>query len=455
MRLAIIPIDQVIVGERFRKDLGDVEKFAQSIRDKGLINPLTVSSTTDSSGQEVFNLLAGGRRFAAAQLAGLERIPVRIYDRALSDMEMRSIELEENIQRKDMEWIEVVNLQREIHNLRQEIHGTKTSTSADAVGWSMRDTAKLLGKSVAGVSQDVKLANAVEQMPNVEWNECRSKSDAMKLLNRIEEAAIKKELVRRAKLQTETVTKTNGIDAARQRLVRTYVVGDFFEKVKKLSDNTFNIVEIDPPYGIDLGHNKRKTGPSLYEYSDEGYNEIDAEQYPVFINNLLAECYRVMADHSWLLLWTAMHWYPQMLVTLRQNGFEVGDLPALWVKPAGQTNQPNKYLASCYEPLLYARKGQPNLAKPGSLNTFHYSGVAAIKKNHPTERPLPLMHDILSTFAFTNSKLLVPFAGSGNTLITASQLGLHAVGYDLSEQFYNSFAVRVFEMGPDELCLKI
>jgi len=455
MRVAIVKTDQVIMGERFRKELGDVESLANSIRDKGLISPLAVSPTTDSQGQEVYDLLAGGRRLTAAGLAGIEEIPVRIYDEPLTELELRSIELEENIQRKDLEWIEVVNLQREIHNLRQSIHGQKISTSVDATGWSMRDTAKLLGKSVAGVSQDVKLANAVEQMPDMEWNECRSKSDAMKLLNRIEEQAIKKELVRRAKLQTETMTKTNGLDAARQRLVRTYVVGDFFEKVKKLGDNTFNLVEIDPPYAIDLGHNKRKNGPALYEYSSEGYNEVNSNDYQQFIRQLLAECYRVMTDHSWLLLWTAMRWYPTMLAELQTAGFSVGDLPALWVKPSGQTNQPNKYLASCYEPFLYARKGQPNLARPGSLNTFHFPGVSPMNKTHPTERPLPLMHEVLSAFAFPNSKVMVPFAGSGNTLLAASRLGMHVVGYDLSEQFYNNFAVRVYNMSADELCLKI
>ena len=107
-------------------------------------------------------LLAGGRRFDAARLAEIEEIPVRIYTKVLDDLEMRSIELEENIQRKDLDFIEDCNLKREIHRLHIAIHGAKVSTSPDASGWSMRDTANLIGRDHKTVSMDIKLADAVE-----------------------------------------------------------------------------------------------------------------------------------------------------------------------------------------------------------------------------------------------------------------------------------------------------
>ena len=447
MKVAILSIDSITVGKRFREDYGDVEKLAESIRTKGLITPLAVSHRTDDSGKEVFDLLAGGRRYEACRLAGLTELPVRVYDRALTELELRSIELEENIQRKDLEWIEQVNLQREIHKLQTEIHGQKLSTAPDATGWSMRDTAKLLGKSIGGISMDVKLADAVEQMPDLEWDQCKNKHDAMKLLARAEETMIRAELAKRATalgaLKTENGS-ANSLDARRKKLIDSYFVMDFLEGSKKLGDGLFNLVEIDPPYGIDLGKMKKKDGISRYAYSTEGYNEADAKNYPEFIHEVLTSCYRVMAENSWLLLWFAPEpWFEIIHNALVDCGFQTSRLCGLWVKSTSQTMNPNHRLANAYEMFFYAWKGRPTLAQPGASNVFAHSQVPAQQKSHPTERPLGLMEELLTTFAYPSSRVLVPFAGSGVTLLAASRLGMVPVGYDLSQQYKDSFTLKV------------
>ena len=65
-----LPINEITVGERHRRDLGDIAGLAASIRDIGLLNPITV----DENGR----LLAGARRLAACKLLGLEKVEVRI-----------------------------------------------------------------------------------------------------------------------------------------------------------------------------------------------------------------------------------------------------------------------------------------------------------------------------------------------------------------------------------------
>ena len=55
---AVLPIDQIIVGDRTRRDLGDIAGLATSIAEIGLLNPITV----DENGR----LLAGGARRLAA-----------------------------------------------------------------------------------------------------------------------------------------------------------------------------------------------------------------------------------------------------------------------------------------------------------------------------------------------------------------------------------------------------
>ena len=63
-------IDEIIIGERHRRDLGDIAGLARSIAEIGLINRITV----DENGR----LLAGARRLAAHKLLGLEEIEVKI-----------------------------------------------------------------------------------------------------------------------------------------------------------------------------------------------------------------------------------------------------------------------------------------------------------------------------------------------------------------------------------------
>ena len=53
------PITNIKVGTRFREELGDIESLAQSLESEGLINPITIDKDN--------NLLAGGRRLAAAK----------------------------------------------------------------------------------------------------------------------------------------------------------------------------------------------------------------------------------------------------------------------------------------------------------------------------------------------------------------------------------------------------
>ena len=53
------------------------------------------------------------------------------------------------------------------------------------------------------------------------------------------------------------------------------------------------------------------------------------------------------------------------------------------------------------------------------------------------------MVDIIKTFKAPEGRVLTPFAGSGNTLLAASNLGSIGAGFDLSEEYRNAFVGRV------------
>lgn len=429
-----INLANIHIGERFRQDYGDLEGMKRSITKHGLINPVTVTANDDDDCEEGFSLVAGGRRISALAELGTLEIPCRVYSHPLTNLELRSIELEENLQRKQLEWKEQIELQQEIHNLQVAIHGVKTSTNPEAAGFSMTNTAALLGRDRSSLSKDLKLADTVRSFPDIDWGSCKSKSDAVKLGKKIEEKVVRQELARRAekKMGTGNVRLSKMADA--------YILGDFFNMAKKLPDGGIDLVEMDPPYAIALQENKR-------DYSYESYNEVDPQFYATFMQNAFAEAYRVMAANSWLICWFGPDpWFEDIFNWIIEAGFSCLRTPGIWTKPNGQTNNPSKRLAYSYEMFFYAWKGSPVLAKPGSSNLFAHNPVPPVRKSHPTERPIALITDILTTFATEGSRVLVPFAGSGATLIAANDCSMIPVGYDLSKEYREGYMVRIAEL---------
>lgn len=440
-KLELVPIANIELGDRRRGDYGDVDELAASIKERGLIHPIAVQS---DDGKSPFKLCAGGRRLLACTLLEMEKVSCRIYDRPLTLLELKAIELFENIDRKDLSFKEECDLKRDIHNLMVEIHGEKTSTSPDAQGWSMRDTAKFLNRSPGGISEDIKLSSAMKVAPQLGLDKCKNKSEAMKLISRTEETLIRTELAKRAEKQLGSSSK---------KLANAYIVGDFFDKIKDVPSNCIDLVEIDPPYAIDLPSIKKSDLSYKANYG-ESYNEIGAEYYPTFIRNTLKECYRVMNNHSWLILWFGPDpWFEDMYCLLTEVGFKTRRLTGIWKKgnSPGQCLQPSMYLGASYENFYYARKGDANITKQGRSAIFDFDPIPPAQKIHPTERPVELIEEILRTFTWEGSRILVPFAGSGNTLIAAANSKMLPIGFDLSQEYKDAFNARLLGKEVKEL----
>lgn len=433
-----VPITQIEVGQRFRKDYGDINQLAYSIKKNGLINPVAIGVAEKISiPRETdlpYMLLGGGRRMEALKSLGYNLIPVRIYDQPISELDLRSIELAENFDRKDMEYMEEVLLKKQIDDLQKAIHGTKIAKSPDAPGWSSADTARLIKESPSTLSKDLNLADAIQKYPELGLDKCKNKSEAMKRLKNVSKILTNSIA---AKQYTETVGTSDKIF---KKLSSSYIIGDCFETFSKIPDNSMHIVEIDPPYGIDLCKVKK-------DNECIGYNEIDAEHYLTFMMQVITESYRIMREGGWLICWFAQDPWFQTIATLIQNaGFKMNLIPAIWTKSQGQTAQPETFLGNSYEAFFYARKGKSKLAKPGRSNIFQYSPVPHTRKYHPTQRPLDLMVEIFRTFSTPGASGFVPFLGSGVSLLAGHQCKLNLVGTDLTNAFKDGYILQLKEV---------
>ena len=99
-----IPINQITPNPdqpRTTFDETALEELAMSIRELGIVQPLTVRSV----GQKAYQIISGERRYRAAKLAGLTSVPA--YVRTANDAELTEMALIENIQREDLNAIEI------------------------------------------------------------------------------------------------------------------------------------------------------------------------------------------------------------------------------------------------------------------------------------------------------------------------------------------------------------
>ena len=429
--VSMIPLSTITITDRARKEMGDLEGIEQSIKDRGLISPLAVKR--DDNG--TYTLLAGERRYLVLEKNKVETVPVRVFPPDISDLEMKSIELAENFYRKEFEFWEQDNLLRQIHELHQQIHGVAAPGPGQS-GWTLKDTAALAGVTDASVSTAIKRSEARDAFPEL-FAECKTQKDASKIIKKMDEM-ITKEIIAK-KLES------NLDDNKLTKLSKCFIINDFFTGISKVPDGVFHLVEIDPPYAIDLNKLKKTDGESIYVQNQ--YNEVDIADYQSFISRTFKECYRTMADHAWLLCWFAPEPFFELIFKeLINAGFSTTRMVGIWGKGFGQAKRPEIHLANSYEMFFYAWKGRPALNKQGRANLFTFSPVPPQQKIHPTERPIELMREIYDTFAFPGSRVLIPFLGSGNGIIAADQLGMSPIGFELSKSYRDSFLVKLHGM---------
>jgi ParB-like chromosome segregation protein Spo0J len=157
-------IDAIVVGQRHRRDLGDVTGLAASVKELGLLQPIGVSPDG--------HLLFGERRLAACRLAGLADVPVHIVSDLDSAAAKLMAERDENTCRKDMTPEELVSLGRALEAVerprareRQErlgrTHGDPLG-SVDPKGKTYDIVGSALGVSGATYKRAKAVVNAAE-----------------------------------------------------------------------------------------------------------------------------------------------------------------------------------------------------------------------------------------------------------------------------------------------------
>ncbi len=314
----LIKISGVKVGERLRKDVGDLEPLINSIKTVGLLHPIVV--TPDGT------LIAGYRRLEAFKQMGMEEIPATVLD--VEDI-LRA-EYDENVVRKDFTIEERVEITGKLWGRvaeeakeRQEATQTKpgervgekkvedigsVNFTGPVIKGQTRDIiAKYFGESGVQLEKERKIVEAVKKEPE--------KFES--LLEKIDRGEL-------------------SVDYAYQMVNRA-------EKAKEpppVPDGKFDVIYADPPWKYEL----KLRGSAEYHYSTLETWEIARMKIP-------------SADDAVLFLWATAPNLPDALEVMTGWGFDY-KTNAVWVKPSIGTGY---YFRGQHELLLVGIKGVPGV----------------------------------------------------------------------------------------------
>jgi ParB family chromosome partitioning protein len=153
-----------------------LEELATSIRERGLVQPIVVRPL---GGGDRYEIVAGERRWRAAQRAKLHEVPVII--RALSDQEAIEIAIIENVQREDLNAIE----EGEGYHLLMQGHG-----------YTQEDLAKVIGKSRSHLANTLRLLKLPKSVQDFVRDGALSAGHARALIGRPDAEALAARIVK-------------------------------------------------------------------------------------------------------------------------------------------------------------------------------------------------------------------------------------------------------------------
>ena len=167
-KAAILLIDEIAVGPRHRRELGDIEGLAASMGNLDMLEPIVVRP--DDRGQ--YQLVCGARRLAAAKQLGQTKVSVIV--RNLTEAEALKAEFAENVFRKDFTLSEAVAIKRELEPIERaaakERQGGRTDKHpgklpASSTGRAADKAAKATGMARRTLEKAEAIVDAAEAEP--------------------------------------------------------------------------------------------------------------------------------------------------------------------------------------------------------------------------------------------------------------------------------------------------
>ena len=401
-----VKVDNVIVENRFREDLGtdksplilDEQKLStliESIKTHGLIHPIAVSEIEES---DKYRLIAGGRRLEAFKQLKIEEIPVHIFPHEITELKARTLEVLENAHRKSLSWQEKTKSAAELDRLMKLEHGERKQgqTKEKSAGWGVSDTAKALGKTVRPVAQDIELAKAMETFPEVK--SAKTRQEAIGRLNTL-------------KTQTGMPVMTESEENK-----------PMLDELRGALKSSFFSQEIDDP---DVADKLKKIQPRFFLL----LNPVSDEKLEFLLSIVTGGAWFVSFDPN------AFEQFQRYQIKTKEG---------IWVWQTQDIGGANE-LSQNYAKFYYGSFGTISLPKKRSA-VFNFKAVPRHLKVHNDERPIELYAELISIFTFPRQSAVVPDGVEGNVVLAGTNAMTGTFAFGKTEGFIESYERKIDTM---------
>ena len=227
----------------FDKDA--LEQLKNSIKERGIIQPLIVRRSDDQDNK--FELIAGERRWQAAQAAQLHEVPVVIIE--ADNLKSLELAIIENVQRKDLNAIEEAESYKNL---------------IENFGYDQEQVSQFIGKSRSHISNSLRLLTLPEKLIDMIRNEKISQGHA-KILIGLENALLLAEKIFKKKL---SVRQT-------ESMVRSIKTGPQKKNIAKDSNILATENELTNKIGMRVFLNNKKNNSGTLTFEYKGLDQLD------------------------------------------------------------------------------------------------------------------------------------------------------------------------------------
>jgi 16S rRNA G966 N2-methylase RsmD len=390
-------ISDIKLGNRFRKDLGNINELVQSIKTNGLICPVSV--TKDGL------LIDGYRRIQAFRKLNMENIATHVLDIPIKE----NGEIDANLVRKDFTVEELLAIKSYRESIEQSLQGKRTdlkrasSSEAQLQGNFPRSsmTKRREERIAQGTGYSYKTLHKLEQIAET----VKTTPTFASLLDRIDKGSTK--IDKAYKLVQNHKTRNRLLAEPKLDLPKgcQLVLGDCRKASKQIPDNSVSMIFTDPPYD-------GKEALSIYEWLGEF-------------------AFRVLKDGGVLTTFFPQHLVIEIGIAVKLSGLKVNFLH--FVKHKGHSRRMfNYHVVVEGKHLLEFVKGD-ELRTTDFVKNFVESEPPDKSLHHMAQSPKEAEHFIARRTVITDI-IVDPFMGSGTTGIAALKLNRQFIGIEANQE---------------------
>lgn len=243
----MIPIKDIIIGDRIREEMRDIDSLVYSIDSYGQLEPIVVTD----AGNGKFKLLFGCRRITAFKKLNRTEIQARLFE-TLDEPTKVALELESDVRRENLTWAEKAKGVRRLVELKKQQHIASMPTRF-AKQLQNKEIAEQLDMSPSALSEELKIADGLDKYPAIEF-EAKTRTEALKMardghFNTILDKGLKQKAIEESFL---TCTR--------------------YELLEQVENNTADLIILDPEERsnklLKTAYSKLKNGGSIVVFAE-------------------------------------------------------------------------------------------------------------------------------------------------------------------------------------------